>query len=257
MQRLLGWWRLPSRSSSSITSTANPTARALRRLARRRAPGQVLLEGPRVVTEAVTCGVELELLAVREGVDFDVPVRQRLVLATHVFDAVSSTVTPQGVLAIGRYSEVPVKQAQQAAQRACWPLVVLDGIQDPGNVGTICRTAVAAGAPAVVILEDSADPLGAKAVRASAGNVFRLQIARGGWGDLERLEGYGAVASGGIAPEAMDLGRAHLLALGGEVRGLRRLDLQPVTIPLAAGVESLNVAAAAAVLLFEVRRKIA
>ncbi|HYW24510.1 MAG TPA: TrmH family RNA methyltransferase [Terriglobales bacterium] len=221
-----------------------------------REPGEVLLEGPRVVAEAVACGVRLEVLVLRDGVRFEAAADRVVVLGERAFSSASQTVTPQGVLAIARRDEVPMWAALAAARAAAWPLVVLDGLQDPGNVGTICRTAAAAGAPAVAVLDGSADPYGAKAVRASAGAVLRLAVARGGWADLDGVAGCGAAASGGRPYDEADLPAAGLLALGSEARGLRRKDLELVTIPMAPGVESLNVAAAAAVLLFEVRRRL-
>jgi TrmH family RNA methyltransferase len=144
-----------------------------------------------------------------------------------------------------------------AARRRQWPLVVLDGVQDPGNVGAICRTAAAAGAPALAVLEGSADPYGAKAVRASAGNVFRLSIARASWADLVGLEGFGAAASGGAALGDVPIEKAGMIVLGSEAHGLSRSDLKLVTVHLSEGVESLNVAAAAALILFEVKRRLA
>jgi RNA methyltransferase, TrmH family len=240
----------------TVESPDNPLVQRLRRLGRRREPGEVLLEGPRVVAEAVDCGVRLEVLVLRAGVGFDAPADRVVTLGVRAFASLSQTVTPQGVLAIARREEVPMPVALAGARAAGWPLVVLDGLQDPGNVGTICRTAAAAGAPAVAVLDGSADPYGAKAVRASAGTVLRLAVARGGWDDLAGVGGWGAAAAGGRAYDEADLPSAGLLAFGGEVRGLRRGDLDPVTIPMASGVESLNVAAAAAVLLFEVRRRL-
>jgi TrmH family RNA methyltransferase len=135
--------------------------------------------------------------------------------------------------------------------------VVLDGVQDPGNVGAICRTAAAAGAPALAVLEGSADPYGAKAVRASAGNVFRLKVARASWGDLHDLDGYGAAAAGGAPLSETPVENAGMIVLGSEAHGLSRGNLKLVTVHLSEGVESLNVAAAAALILFEVRRRLA
>jgi RNA methyltransferase, TrmH family len=209
-----------------------------------------------VVREAVAAGTPLEVLAVREGVEFDAPAARRVVLSERAFASVSQTATPQGVLAIGHRAEAGVADALAAARAAGWPLVVLDGLQDPGNVGAICRTAAAAGAPAVAVLVGSADPFGAKAVRASAGTVLRLVVGRGGWPDLAGVAGLGAAVSGGVPYDRADLPGAPLVAFGGEAHGLRRDDLQLVTIPMAPGVESLNVAAAAAVLLFEIRRRL-
>ena len=200
-------------------------------------------------------GVELELLVVREGDDFSADADQRVALTRGLFGAISQTVTPQGVLAIARLRESTAGEAIAAARSARWPLVVLDRVQDPGNVGAICRTAAAAGAPALVLLEGSADPFGAKAVRASAGNVFRLTVAQATWSDLAALDGYGASAAGGVPLEQSPIENAGMIVLGSEAHGLSRADLKLVTIPLSHGVESLNVAAAAALILFEVSRR--
>jgi TrmH family RNA methyltransferase len=246
------------RSGARIESPDNDLVRWLRRLGARGDPSLVLLEGPRVIAEAAACGVRFEVLAAREGVE-EPPVAadRRVTLSQRAFAAASQTVTPQGVLAVARRPEATVADALAAARAASWPLIVLDGLQDPGNVGAICRTAAAVGAPALVVLEGGADPYGAKAVRASAGNVFRLTVGCGAWDDLEGVHGYGTSPAGGLPLELADLSGAGLLALGAEVRGLRNPGLEAVSIPMAAGVGSLNVAAAAAVLLYEVRRRLA
>jgi TrmH family RNA methyltransferase len=208
-----------------------------------------------VVAEASALGVELELLVVREGDDFTVAAARRVTLARGLFAAISQTVTPQGVVAIARVHESTVTEAITAARGRRWPLVVLDRVQDPGNVGAICRTAAAAGAPALAVLEGCADPYSAKAVRASAGNVFRLIVAHAGWDELRQLDGYGASAAGGAPLAESPIENAGMIVLGSEAHGLSRSDLRLITIPLNDGVESLNVAAAAALILFEVRRR--
>jgi TrmH family RNA methyltransferase len=209
-----------------------------------------------VVAEAVRAGITLDLIAVREGDKS--PVRgERLTFTRELFAKLAQTVTPQGVIAIARVKEASPADAIAAAQAAKWPLVVLDRIQDPGNVGAICRTAAAAGAPALVVLEGCADPFGAKAIRSSAGNVFRLVVAHARWKDLEGLEAYGAASDGGTPLGATPLQRAGMIVFGSEAHGLSRKDLKLVTIPLSDRVESLNVAAAAAVILFEIRRRMA
>ena len=228
----------------------------MQRLARRREPGFALLEGPRVVAEAAAAGVELELIAVREGDDSPVDAPRRITLSRGVFRSISQTVTPQGVIAIARVREWTADEAIEVARTQRWPLVVLDRVQDPGNVGAICRTAAAAGAPALALLEGCADPYGPKSVRASAGNVFRLVVARAGWDDLLGLDGYGAAASGGSPLAEAPIERAGMIVLGSEAHGLSH-PMATVALPMAAGVESLNVAAAAAILLYEVRRRIA
>jgi RNA methyltransferase, TrmH family len=249
---------LPRKPSDQllISSPENEIVRRLRRLAQRREPGHVLLEGPRVLSEAKAAGLEFELIAAREGDKLPFHSESRVTLTPGAFRAATLTVTPQGVIAIALVNEVSPSEAIQAARRARWPLIVLDRVQDPGNVGAICRTAAAAGAPAIVVLEGSADPYGAKAVRASAGNVFRLKVAHAGWSDLAGLDGYGASAAGGAPLAEAPIESAGMIVLGSETHGLSRKDLKLVTVPLAEGVESLNVAAAAALILFEIRRRL-
>jgi TrmH family RNA methyltransferase len=224
-------------------------------LAHRREPGFALLEGPRVLAEARAAGAEFDLIAVRDGARLPFRSESRVTLTDAAFRAASQTVTPQGVIAIARVRDASMAEASDAARRAGWPLVVLDRIQDPGNVGAICRTAAAAGAPSLAVLEGCADPFGAKAVRASAGNVFRLVVAHARWSDLEGMNAYGASATGGQRLDQAPVENAGMIVFGSEAHGLSRADLNLVTIPLAEGVESLNVAAAAAVILLEIRRR--
>jgi TrmH family RNA methyltransferase len=241
--------------SHLISSTENELVRRLRRLARDREGGEVLLEGPRVIAQALSAGVHLELLAVREGDEFSAPADRRVVLSRGLFRTLSQTVSPQGVLAVGHHELAPFPVARAAARSAGWPLVVLDGLQDPGNVGTIARTAAAAGAPSLVVLPGTADPLGPKAVRASAGHVFNLLVARAGWDQLAGLRCVGASTRGLPVAEA-NLQGLDGLVLGSEAHGLAG-PMETVALPMAEGVESLNVAAAAAILIYEIRRRLA
>lgn len=210
-----------------------------------------------MLAEAQAARLEIELVVVREGDHYEGSAAQLVTVTRGVFRDLTQTVTPQGVIAIARVRESSPADAIAAARGARWPLVVLDGVQDPGNVGAICRTAAAAGAPALAVLEGSADPFGAKAVRASAGNVFRLKVAHATWADLDGLDGYGAAAAEGTPLAEAALENAGMIVLGSEAHGLSRGDLKLVTVHLSEGVESLNVAAAAALILFEVRRRLA
>jgi TrmH family RNA methyltransferase len=240
-----------------ISSPDNEVVRRFRRLAGRREPGFVLLEGPRVLVEAKAAGLQFEVIAVREGDKLPFHTDDRLTLTPAAFRAATQTVTPQGAIAIARVRESSPVDVIDAARAKRWPLVVLDRVQDPGNVGAIARTAAAAGAPALVVLPGSADPYGPKAVRASAGNVFRLKVAKAHWKDLTELDGYGAAPAGGAALAEAPIESAGMIVLGSETHGLSRQDLKLVTVPLSEGVESLNVAAAAAIILFEIRRRLA
>ena len=208
-----------------------------------------------MLSEAKAAGLRFELIAVREGDKLPFHTDARLTLSPAAFRAATQTVTPQGAIAIAHVEEASPSDVIEAARRAHWPLVVLDRVQDPGNVGAIARTAAAAGAPALAVLPGTADPYGPKAVRASAGNVFRLKVARVQWKDLAGLGGYGAAATGGAALVETPIESAGMIVLGSEAHGLSRDDLKLVTVPITEGVESLNVAAAAAVILFEIRRR--
>ena len=208
-----------------------------------------------MLEEAKAAGLPFELIAVRDGDRLPFHAASRVTLSAGAFRAATQTVTPQGVIAIARVEESDPGSAIEAARAARWPLIVLDGVQDPGNVGAICRTAAAAGAPALAVLKGTADPYSPKAVRASAGNVFRLKVARASWSDLEGLDGFGAAATGGAPLAEAPIESAGMIVLGSEAHGLSRRDLKLVTVPLTEGVESLNVAAAAALILFEIRRR--
>jgi TrmH family RNA methyltransferase len=210
-----------------------------------------------VLAEAKAAGLEFDLIAVREGDKLPFHSESRVTLSPGAFRAATQTVTPQGVIAIARVHEASAHEAMEAARLAHWPLVVLDRVQDPGNVGAICRTAAAAGAPALALLPGCADPYGPKAVRASAGNVFRLKVARAQWKDLQGLDGYGAAPAGGAPLAEAPIESADMIILGSEAHGISRQDVKLVTVPIAEGVESLNVAAAAALILFEIRRRLA
>src|SRR5260370_29287924 len=150
-------------ASSLISSPENEIVRRLRRLAQRREPGHVLLEGPRVLSEARAAGLEFELIAAREGDKLPFHSESRVTLTPAAFRAATQTVTPQAVIPIALVHAASPPEALQAARDGRCPLIVLDRVQDPGNVGAICRTAAAAGGPALVVPQVTAGPCGAKA----------------------------------------------------------------------------------------------
>jgi TrmH family RNA methyltransferase len=136
------------------------------------------------------------------------------------------------------------------------PVVVLAGVSDPGNAGTVIRSAAAAGAAGVLVTPGSVDPTNPKVVRASAGAIFALPVATVEDLSTLGLTTVGAVA-GGLSPDEVDLSGPVALVLGGEAAGLPEDELfdTEVALPLGGGVESLNVAMAATVLLYEARRQ--
>jgi TrmH family RNA methyltransferase len=152
-----------------------------------------------------------------------------------------------------------VGSATEVADRARetgLPVVVLAGVSDPGNAGTVIRSAVAAGAAGVLLTPGSVDPTNPKVVRASAGAIFALPVASVDDVSALGLTTVGAVA-GGLSPDDVDLAGPIALILGGEASGLPDGELYDteVALPLDGGVESLNVAMAGTVLLYEARRQ--
>jgi TrmH family RNA methyltransferase len=226
-----------------------------------------VVEGPRAVHAAIGSGAMLETVFVESGHDDGFVegltgsgINVRLA-APGVLERVLSTASPQPIAALVVRPSPPVEPQPVAA---VGPVVVLAGVSDPGNVGTIIRSSVAAGAVAVVVGPGSADPYGPKVVRSSVGTVFEaaihepddlpaalIRLRSGGW----RLLGTDAHA--GTAHHQADLAGPVALVLGGETAGLPDdfVADELVTIPHAGPAESLNVAMAASVLLFEAARQ--
>jgi TrmH family RNA methyltransferase len=173
-------------------------------------------------------------------------------VAEPVMRRLSEAVTPPGLVAV---VETPLRDAPFPLRG---PVLVLDRLNDPGNVGTLIRSAAALGASAVVVTDDSADPFGPKAVRASAGACYRLPVLRRAAlvGTLAEastagLSCFGLSASGAASIDTI-AGRSDVaLILGSESHGLGpdAADLATLRIPMAREVESLNVAAAGAIAL--------
>lgn len=180
------------------------------------------------------------------GVSIDAPT---WMVGDGVLARVGSVVTPQGVMATARIPEVAPEADGDFA-------VELAGVADPGNAGTIVRTAVAAGAQAVVFSPESVDPWNPKTVRASAGALFRVPLVETG----PKGERVGADPHRGDPYDQSDFTGPLTLVVGNEAHGLEHLDQTAaidrwVSIPMAESVESLNVASAAAILCFEIARQ--
>ncbi len=210
-----------------------------------------------LVNEAVEAGWEIEAQYVAPG---GVPVATGPgtsvnELAEGVIERVASTAHPQPLLAVVRWRPAPDGLLSTASF-----VVVVDQLADPGNAGTILRSAEAAGADAVVLTAGSVDPTNPKVVRASAGALFHVPTITGVELTALRDRGLtliGASSHRGAAHTATDLRRHVALVLGSEAHGLH--DDAPVdewvTIPHAGRSESLNVAMAATVLCFELARQ--
>jgi TrmH family RNA methyltransferase len=226
-----------------------------------------VLEGARALVDALDARVPVDTVFVAAGVEEPAVSRARsagvpvVVVERGVMERVGSTVTPQPVAGVVPFIDV----ALEAVLAATLVVVCVD-IRDPGNLGTVVRSAEAAGAGGVVCCDGSADLYNPKVVRASAGSLFHVPVVLGGEPVevLERLGAaglrrFGTAARGGHAPDTVDLAVPIVIALGNEAHGLpsavdARLD-DHLTIPMGGRTESLNVGMVAAVVCFEAARQ--
>ena len=257
-----------------ISSTKNPLVRRVRAVRDGDEPGLMVAEGVRLVEEVLQSPCEIaeayvsdKLLHNERGRELRTALSAKagkvVSCADQVLERASDVETHQGILCLVRR---PVWSDADLLQRKPALLAVAAGVRDPGNLGALVRTAEAAGASGFVALRGSADPFKDKAVRGSAGSIFRLPCRANVTPDeLKHL-----LAKGHIPLIAADrdkgtvfwdckLAGAVAVVLGSEGAGipeeLRPLCQQFVQIPMAAHVESLNVAVAAGLLLYEARRQ--
>jgi TrmH family RNA methyltransferase len=255
----------------TITSRQNPVVQRFREAART-AADSILLDGEHLIEEALAASIPIELVAIDENAKADVaPLAHRAETAgarvisvpSKVLAAMSPVRQPSGIVAIARRQEKSVGDALAAAPQL---VLILDEIQDPGNVGAIVRAAEACGATGVITSPGTADPMGWKALRGSMGSIFRLPVAvRQNLADAVRaaralgIEIVAAVPRDGVLLPELDLRRPVAVLLGGEGGGLPDsvADLAPtrLTIPMRRPVESLNVATAAALIAYEAQRQ--
>jgi len=266
----------------SVTSRQNAVVKTFRNLAGRRGEGdrQVLLEGEHLLSEALSAGLRVTTAALasrvlaREADSNQARVRvladrlrqqgaRVLTVSETVLAAMSPVRTPSGIVAIAEFIAPPLERVMEGPL----PLVaLLAGVQDPGNLGAVVRTAEAAGATGLVACPPSADPFGWKALRGAMGSTFRLPVP-------ERVPLHeallaarrrglviaAAVPRGGTPMHEFDFRRPVALMLGGEGGGLDEAHVdhadERITIPMKPPVESLNVAVSAAVMLYEAARQ--
>ncbi len=259
---------------AELTSVRSPRVKAARQLAKRalrQRARQFLAEGPQAVGEALAAdGVVTQLfvtaaaqaryanligLASGQGADVHA-------VSGEVMTELAQTITPQGVLAVCDFIDVDLDRLTAGQPRLA---VVLANVRDPGNAGTVLRTADAAGAGGVIFAGSSVDPYNSKCVRASAGSLFHLPVVTGppaadAVGAL-RERGLRVLAADGGAGTTLDdlqsagrLGQPTAWLFGNEAWGLPSdvLDLadDAVAVPIYGRAESLNLAAAAAVCLY-------
>jgi TrmH family RNA methyltransferase len=263
-----------SRPGADPFTQRSPRVVAAHRLLRRRYRDETqlfLAEGPQAVREALSANAVAELFGTVEGLQrardlvevanaADLPVWP---VTEQGLASLTDTVTPQGVVAVCR--QIHHTDVVEVLDDRSRLLVVLAGISDPGNAGTVLRTADAAGATAVMFPDGSVDPYNGKCVRSSAGSLFHVDLVRGGQAEtaVRRLREAGLTVLAADAHAAVDLedyaerggldGRTVWL-FGSEAHGLpaglAELADVRVRVPVYGLAESLNLAAAAAVCLY-------
>jgi TrmH family RNA methyltransferase len=255
-----------------ITSAANARVKAARKLMERKERHrrrQLLVEGVRLVSDAwaqdvrptlvfyapellARVGGGLALVDTLTGAGCEC-----LACSPPVFSTLAETVTPQGIAAVLPLPELPLPPVITLA-------LILDGVRDPGNAGTLIRSAAAAGVHVIFFGPGSVDPFNDKVVRSAMGAHFRVPVrVLEKWEDVRRTVGaslpiYLAEAGVGQAYDQIDWRDAAALLVGGEAAGASaaaRRRAVPVHIPMQRGVESLNAGVAGAVILFEAARQ--
>jgi TrmH family RNA methyltransferase len=244
-----------------------PRVVAARRLQRRRdrdQTGRFLAEGPQAVREALAAGAVVELFGTPPALRRYADLAARSPVTSPVSDealaALAETVQPQGLVAVCEQLDVALGDALAKRPRL---VAVVAEVRDPGNAGTVLRTADAAGASAVIFAGDAVDPYNGKCVRASAGSLFHVEVIRSplAVADELRTSGLQVLATTGHAADDLDslldeglLSAPTAWLFGSEAHGLPESLLQAadrrVRVPIYGGAESLNLAAAAAVCLY-------
>jgi TrmH family RNA methyltransferase len=252
-----------------LTSTKNPRIQHIRKLQNsarvRRKAAAFVIEGVRLLEEAFSSGWQPELLLYTEDINkrghkvvahFRDSRVEILLVSGHVMRAVSDTQTPQGILAV-----LPIPKWEFPADPVF--LLILDGLRDPGNLGTLLRTALAAGVEAVILPPGGVDAFSPKVVRAGMGAQFKLPVLMMGWDAIKpRLAGltvFLADPSDGQPYFKADFSAPSALIIGGEAAGASsqaaHLATHRVHIPMPGGSESLNAGIAGGILMFEVLRQ--
>ena len=254
----------------TLTSAKNPVLKEIRKAVLRGSltdGGLCVAESFHLLEEALRSDCDIDSVFATESVKSAVEAHVRglksirvLVLADDLFRSISATEHSQGVIALVR----PPQWNLDQLFRGMALVVVLDGVQDPGNAGTIVRAAEAFGASGVAFLKGTVDPFNPKTVRASAGSVFRVPMVASlderlllAAIEQRKIDMY-AMAPGGVLPlESCRMDRKSVLVIGSEGHGIsmhlrsKSIDVRIPTV----GVESLNAAMAATVALYEARRQ--
>ena len=243
-----------------ITSRKNPLLQQVKKLLSskkaREEAGLFAVDGTKLLAEAVKYYPGLHTVILSDGVEADVPDSVRLIrVPGDVMESISPMASPQGALFL---CQLPKKTELEAKPG----MLLLDGIQDPGNLGTILRTADALDVP-VVLLEGCADPYSHKVVRSSMGAVLRTPVIQSDWGTVKKACREAGIPVGvtALSDRAKDLRQSPLasmaVVIGSEGQGVRREILDSadaeLIIPMNPHCESLNAAVAATIVMWQMK----
>jgi len=220
----------------TISSRQNPWFKRIREAIRDHA-GEIVIEGPKPVADAIAAGWK-PIKVIEREIDF----------SSSIFDALAETKSPQNVIAL---FERPRFDLRALFTRDSSIVIALDGVQDPGNVGTIVRLAAAFDANGVALLPGCADAFGPKAIRSSAGAILTVPVVNCSI-DALLAQGWDVIAADAHAEVADPPAKKAILAFGSEGSGLSPAlanVARSIAIRMSSKVESLNVGASAAILL--------
>lgn len=249
----------------SITSKSNPLLARVRRLNSRRSfrreENAFAAEGPKLLSEALRWGARVEaVIAVPNTILPELPAGVRVAeVPDRLLASIADTESPQGIVFVCRGKSLAMPARLEGRR-----YLILDGVQDPGNVGTVWRTADAFGADGLILCNGCADPWGPKTVRATMGAAFRLPVYEGALEEAaDRLAQAGVpLYAAALREDTTDVRDADLkgcaVVIGSEGRGVSRQALalceKTIKIPMSPRCESLNAAVAASVVLWEMAR---
>jgi TrmH family RNA methyltransferase len=249
----------------NISSRANPLYKYFKGLAdnKSKKADHFIIEGKRLICEAYANAYELSYIIYRDGVDIDFQACQHIVtLPEQLFKGLADTVNSQGVLGVLRkpsYSLAELDFKKDAL------LLIINGLQDPGNLGTIIRTASGAGVSAVLMTKGTVDLYNPKTIRATMGSIFHLPVLQDfenkeliAWLDKQGVETYVADAKGDFFYFDVDMLGLTAIVIGNENQGPAiewKYKNKQLKIPLSKKTESLNASAAASILLYEAVRQ--
>jgi TrmH family RNA methyltransferase len=265
----------PTRTAREISSAGNSLLKVFRRALAEgiTRQGWLAVEGPFLVEEALSAAPAVRMhsvLASKSGAEKFSHLLKRLPaeaetvqVPDRLFAQVAQTQTPQGIAAL---VELPPPDLDQILVRGDAVLLVACGVQDPGNLGTMLRSAQAFGATALLTLKDTVSPFNPKAVRSSVGAIFRLPVVpgleAGSLFEVLRKRGIRLVAADRRSPSSLaeaDLRAPLALLVGREATGLppeiSREAQQLLSIPICPGMDSVNAATAASIFLYEAARQ--